>query len=117
VAERRVAVLVPNLFTRVPVDTAVRSLDAVPVSVASLAEAGASGCRVVVIDLGALGDGREAALETLAAGGKTVLAFGPHVDAARLAAARRSGAVVLPRGAFLARLPELLASALGSGGR
>ena len=55
-ADRRVAILVPNLFTRVPVDTAVRGLDAVPVGVATLAEARTSGCRVVVVDLGALPD-------------------------------------------------------------
>jgi len=111
-ADRRVAILVPNLFTRVPVDTAVRGLEAEPVGVASVAEARASGCRVVVIDLGALDDDSLEGINELAAGA-TVLAFGPHVDAPRLAAARRAGAQVLPRGAFLAKLPELLADALG----
>jgi hypothetical protein len=43
-----------------------------------------------------------------------VLAFGPHVRAEALAAARRAGAVALPRSAFLARLPELLATAVGA---
>jgi hypothetical protein len=42
-----------------------------------------------------------------------VLAFGPHVKAQMLAASRAAGAVVLPRSVFLARLPELLAAALG----
>ena len=46
--------------------------------------------------------------------GKTVLAFGPHVQGEMLAAARAAGAVVLPRSVFLARLPELLAAAVGS---
>lgn len=112
-ADRRVAVLVPNLFTRVPVDTALRGLEAEPVGVANLAEAGRSGCRVVVVDLSAVEEDAAGGIERLAAAGATVLAFGPHVDADRLAAARRAGAQALPRGAFLAKLPELLAEALG----
>ena len=46
-----------------------------------------------------------------------ILAFGPHVEKARLQAARDAGAdAVYPRGAFADRLAELL-QALSTGGR
>ncbi len=109
---RRVGVLVPNLFLRVPVDAAVRSAGAEPEAVASPAAAAAAP-RVLVVDLEALGAEPEVAVRRLVVQGKDVLAFGPHVKAQMLAACRAAGAVVLPRSVFLARLPELLAVALG----
>jgi len=108
VAERaRVGLLIPNLFMRVPVEAAVRGRADV-VALAGADAAAASGCGAVIADLDALGADPEAAVRSLAASGVTVLAFGPHVEGARLAAVRAAGAVVLPRSAFLERLPELL---------
>lgn len=110
-AERaRVGLLVPNLFTRIPVEGAVRATGAQPVAVAE--RAGARGFPVLIVDLDAVGDDALPWLVDLVEGGCAVLAFGPHVEGGRLAEARRAGAVVLPRGAFLQKLPELLAAAL-----
>jgi hypothetical protein len=111
----RVGVLVPNLFLRTAVETAIREQDAQPVSIGSAEAALAARFRAVVIDLDAAGTKPSEAIRTLARAGITVLAFGPGVDGERLAAARLAGAVALPRPAFLARLPELLALALPSG--
>lgn len=110
----RVALYVPNLFVRVPVESAVRAARLEPVAVASPEDAGGTGCPVAVLDLDACGEGAPAAIAALVRAGVVVLAFGPHVRAEALAAARRAGAVALPRSSFLARLPELLATALGS---
>jgi adenine/guanine phosphoribosyltransferase-like PRPP-binding protein len=109
-----VALFIPNLFLRVPVESAVRAARHRPVTVAGPGQALEAGCPVVVIDLGAAGDSALAVIGSLVQAGVTVLAFGPHARADELAAARRAGAVALPRSAFLARLPELLATALGS---
>jgi hypothetical protein len=109
-----VALFIPNLFLRVPVESAVRAARRRPVTVAGPGQALEAGCPVVVIDLEAAGDSAPAAIGSLVQAGVTVLAFGPHARAEELAAARRAGAVALPRSAFLARLPELLATALGS---
>lgn len=111
-----VGILVPNLFLRVPVETAVRAAGGAPVAVASAAEA-AAGPRLLVVDLDALGDDAATVVRSLVDGGKDVLGFGPHVKAQMLAACRSAGAVVLPRSVFLARLPELLAAALRTPGR
>lgn len=109
----QVGMLVPNLFLRVPVETAVRAAGLRPLPLADSGQASRSACRVVVVDLEALGGDPAAAVRVLAAAGKTVLAFGPHVQGEMLAAVRAAGAVVLPRLVFLERLPELLAAALG----
>jgi hypothetical protein len=111
VAERlRVGLLVPNLFTRIPVESAIRAAGAEPVAVTGPADA--RGFAVLVVDLDAAGADPLAWLVDLAERECAVLAFGPHVEGERLAQARRAGAVVLPRGAFLQKLPELLAAAL-----
>ncbi|MGE5234847.1 MAG: hypothetical protein ACM3O7_00690 [Acidobacteriota bacterium] len=110
---RGVALLVPNLFTRIPVEGAVRAAGAEPVAVTSAAAAQKVGCRILIVDLDAPGAPTPDEISALTGGGVTVLGFGPHVEAARLAAARQAGAVVLPRGAFLARLPQLLETSLG----
>lgn len=44
-----------------------------------------------------------------------VVAFGPHVQEELLASAREAGAEVLPRGAFVKRLPALVAEARQAG--
>ena len=110
----RVGVLVPNLFLRVGVDAAVQAGGGQVVGLAGPASA-AAGCAVVIADLEALGPDPAAAIRAIAATGATVLAFGPHVQGERLAAARAAGAVALPRSVFLQRLPELLAAVLGPG--
>jgi hypothetical protein len=106
--------LIPNLFMRVPVETMARRRADV-VALADATSAVGSGCAVVIADLDALGAEPALAVRALVSAGATVLAFGPHVEGERLAAARSAGAVVLPRSAFLERLPELLEMALGAG--
>jgi hypothetical protein len=108
-----IVLLVPNLFTRIPVEGAVRAAGAEPVAVTSVAGTLPGGCRILVVDLDAPGAPSGEEIAALTGSGVTVLGFGPHVGASRLAAARQAGAVVLPRGAFLAHLPELLETALG----
>ena len=74
-------------------------------SPAALAAASAS-ADVVVIDLS-----RPGALDVLASLSGRVIAFGSHVDAELLAAARAAGCdEVLPRSKFFARARELLAA-------
>ena len=110
----RVGVLVPSLFLRVPIEAGVRAAGGVPEAIAAVADA-AAGPRVLVADLEALGAEPATAIRALVARGKDVLAFGPQAQAQLLVACRAAGAVVLPRAVFLARLPELLAAALGGG--
>ena len=110
----RVAVVVPNLFLRWPVETAIRAVGAQPVFVTGVSDAATAGCSVLIADLDAIGADAAGALCALAAADITVLAFGAHVERERLAAARAAGAVVLPRSIFLAKLPELLESAVRS---
>lgn len=56
---------------------------------------------VVLVDLAL-----EGALEAALATGARVIAYGSHVDEARLDAARAAGAEVLPRSLFFRRLAE-----------
>ncbi len=111
----RIGLLIPNLFMRVPVEAAVRGR-ADTVALAGANPGAAAGCVAVIADLDALGADPAPAVRALTAAGVAVLAFGPHVEGATLAAARAAGAVVLPRSAFLERLPELLATVLAAGG-
>jgi hypothetical protein len=111
-----VGLLVPNLFLRVPLDSAVRGLGAEPVGLVGRDEVERSGCKVVVVDLDVLKPDPGPAIKSWGLAGIVVLGFGPHVEAALLAAARQAGAVVLPRSAFLGRLPELLAAAMATAG-
>jgi len=113
---RQVSVIVPNLFLRVPVDAAVKAAGHLPLPAADAPAASRSPAQVVIADLGALGPDVPASVRELVAAGKTVLAFGPHVEGELLATARAAGAVVLPRSLFLERLPELLRAALPPGG-
>lgn len=78
----------------------------------ALWEAVGPGTRLVLVDLQA--PGAMEALEGLSARseGVRVVAWGPHVMEETLAAARAAGAdAVMPRGAFVKALPELVASA------
>ena len=111
----RVGVLVPNLFLRVPRGRRGAGRRAHGGRRSPTSDAGCGrAARVVIADLDALG-GRPGAGDRGARARRatTVLAFGPHVQGERLAAARAAGAVVLPRSVFLQRLPELLAAVLG----
>lgn len=112
----RVAVLVPNLFLLVPVETAVKSAGALPVPVREPEGVREAGCTVFVVDLEPLAEQAAARLAPLCRAGVAVLAFGPHVQGDTLAAVRAVGAVALPRSAFFPRLPELLELALRTGG-
>jgi hypothetical protein len=109
-----VGMLIPNLFVRVPVESAVRGAGAAPRALPDAAAALASDCPIVVVDLDALRPDPATVVGGLTRAGKVVLGFGPHVEAKLLAAARAAGAVVFPRSAFLGRLPELLAAALAT---
>lgn len=112
----RIAVLVPNLFLRVSIDAAVRGAGAEPVTVAGPEQELRDVARVVIVDLDTIAPDPAPAVRAWVQRGVVVLGFGPHVEAARLAAARHAGAVVLPRSTFLGRLPELLRAALASAG-
>lgn len=113
----RVAILVPNLFLFVSVETAVNGAGAQPVTIREPEAAEREGCEVLVVDLDALGEGAAARLQPVCAAGVVVLAFAGHLEGAKLAAARAAGAVALPRSAFLPRLPELLTLALATATR
>lgn len=108
-----IGLLVSNLFVRVPIEAAVRAVGLRALPLIDAGQASAAECTVVIADLGAIGADPPAAVRALVEAGKTVLAFGPHVQGEILAAARAAGAVVLPRSIFLARLPELLAAVVG----
>lgn len=108
----RVGLIIPNLFMRIPVEAAVRARGANAVALADAASATGSGCSLVIADLDALGADPAPAVKALVASGAAVLAFGPHVEGERLAAARAAGAVALPRSAFLDGLRELLDTSL-----
>jgi hypothetical protein len=108
-----IGLLVPNLFVRVPIEAAVHAAGLRALPLIDAGRASAAECTVVIADLGALGADPAADVRALVEAGKTVLAFGPHVQGEMLARARAAGAVVLPRSVFLARLPELLAAAVG----
>ncbi len=112
----RVGVLIPNLFLRIPIEEAVRARGAGVEVLADAGQAARSDCATVIVDLAALGGDPTASIRALVSAGKTVLGFGPHVQADLLARSREAGAVVLPRSAFLKQLPELLAAALGPAG-
>jgi hypothetical protein len=105
--------LVPNLFVQVPVDAAIRGVGALPLVLRSAADERVAECAIVVVDLAALGAAPGEAIRSMRARHAEVLAFAPHVEAARLREAREAGAVALARGAFLTCLPELLATGLG----
>lgn len=66
---------------------------------------------VVVLDLHFPGLDLESIVQMLRAGGSKLIGFGPHVDAARLKAARQAGCdEVLPRSAFFEGLEAKLAT-------
>ena len=73
----------------------------------------AGGVRLVLIDLSAEGDPLDAIRRSWGdAASPRIVAFGPHVEADLLAAAREAGASeVLARSAFSKRLPALLQQA------
>ena len=81
----------------------------------ALVEAVGPGTRLVLVDLQA--PGALEALQSLAAGARAsdarVVAWGPHVMEDVLSAARETGAEVMPRGAFVKALPDLVAEVSG----
>lgn len=79
----------------------------------ALLAAVAQGTALVILELEASGSVEIIAAIRAKAPGARVVGFAPHVLEERLAAAREAGAEVLPRGAFVKRLPELVAAARG----
>lgn len=66
-------------------------------------------CRLVILDLGGDYDPSELTTALPAEDAPPVVAFGSHVDAARLQSARDAGcAEVMPRSRFSETLPEIL---------
>ncbi len=115
--ERRILALVPELMAAVRIQQAARSLGAETAVVESRAEMTAllDLADLLVIDLSADDIDLAAVVAEARARGVEVIAFGPHVDAARLRAARRVGVRRLyPRGKFLRELSALLADALAA---
>ena len=108
----RVAVLVPSPFVLVPVEAAVQEAGGVVERLGSASDLASSVSRVVIADLDAMAPDPVSVVQSLASQGKSVMAFSSGGEGPRLAAARRAGAVVLPRVSFLSRLPELLRLAL-----
>jgi hypothetical protein len=73
------------------------------------ARLGDSPVRALIVDLEAGEAGVELIAMAKEKGGIRVVAFGPHVDAEGFARARGAGAdAMMARGAFAARLPEVL---------
>ena len=65
---------------------------------------------LVIVDLGLSGEDPFHAIQHLRAAwpATPIVAFGSHVDTEALARAQRAGCLVLPRSAFVQRLPSLL---------
>lgn len=85
---------------------------AVVQSLARLLERVGPSTRLVLVDLQAREGVETVSAVRSAAPGAEVVAFGPHVAEEALAAARRAGADrVLPRGAFVRQLAELVRAA------
>ena len=81
------------------------SIEAVPDTAAAIARCQTEPPKAVFVDLAQ----ENGDLAPLCALGLTVIAFGSHVDTARLDAARAAGCTeVMPRSKFSATLPELL---------
>lgn len=99
--DRYVQVVTRDLMFRSKVESVLRQLGWEPIRGVA---------HVAVVELG-----DDAALErvrTLSASGATVIAFGPHVEAARLRAAREAGAFAVPN----SRLEDTLHTVLGRTG-
>lgn len=73
---------------------------------------------LIIVDLEGMGFDGVAALEELKdhpfADGIRRVAYGSHVDAARLQAAQDAGAEAMPRSAFIRLLPEIVRAATGT---
>jgi hypothetical protein len=110
----RVGILVDNLFIRAVVESAVRGADASPVVLPDLASATGGGCGALIAQLEGCGADPAAAFRPLLRAGIVVLVFTSTAATEAVAAARQAGAVVLTRSALLARLPELLDTALAT---
>ena len=113
----RILLRIPDLMAEVRVQAALAAdgLSAETVSVADWpgAVTTARPPALAVVDLAA--PGAVGAVALAAAGELTVVAFGPHVDAAALSAARDAGATtVLARGDFLQHAARRVREALGT---
>jgi hypothetical protein len=116
-----VVALVPDMLTSVRVESAVqrvggelRVVQTETELVTTLRDTTAS---LAIVDLGLTWLDLSFVVEACQKLKVPLIAFGPHVDAARLRAARNAGVdYVYPRSQFLADLPGVLATALPATG-
>jgi hypothetical protein len=99
--DRTVSVRCGDLVFRARLEAVVRSSGATPVPADVSAE-------LVVVEL--INDDRVQVCADLVSRGARVLAFGPHVEARRLRAARAAGATVVTNAEVHARLGQMLAA-------
>ncbi len=111
VEPRRVGIRIPNPFLRWPVEQLVRSLGVQQVLAHGSHEVGTLNCQVLLADAEVLSDEE---IRRLVGSGCAVVVFAAPERQDRLTAARRAGAVALPRLSFLQRLPDILAVALSA---
>lgn len=111
----RTYALVDDLFFRAKIEATARAADAEVVFARVAGDLpDRLGAVLVMVDLGLSGDDPIETIRALRARPEAprVVAFGPHRDVDRFAAAREAGADrVLARSAFVERLPELLRGA------
>jgi len=112
-----VGVLVSNPFIGIAIETAIREVGAQPRVLLHAEDAATVKCRALIADLDVLGTNAAAVIRALANTGLVALAFAASGDDPRLRTARAAGAVAMSRTSLLARLPELLALALGNTGK
>ncbi len=114
----RIVTLVPDLLIEVRIDEAARRIDADLEALSSamyLETALSKPTDLLIIDLAV--DGLDLDAIALIANAHTVpmVAFGPHVDAARLKAAEDAGiGSVYPRSAFLKGIHHILSELIGT---
>ena len=105
----RVMILSADLLTGTPLVAAVRAAGFAPRRVLSIGKADPKGCVAVLLDLSFKGGADW--LAALSADAPPVLAFGPHVHAEKLRAARAAGrGPVLARSQLSAGVPAWLDS-------
>ncbi|MDO8615764.1 MAG: hypothetical protein Q7T33_08530 [Dehalococcoidia bacterium] len=116
---RRILAVVPELMAAVRIEEAAKRLGADFAAIESRAELDAllPLADVLIIDLGVEDIAVPDAVRDARSHGVEVIAFGPHVDAGRLRAARAAGVRRLyTRGKFLRELSRVLAEALAARG-
>lgn len=109
-----IVALAPDLLVGLPIRNAARRVGMAAEVVATGEEAlerlRDARAALLVIDTSVTGLDLKALADAARVAGARVIAFGPHVDAARRREARAAGILaVYPRGRFLQNLPRILA--------